>query len=47
MTDVVLKGEIHTSRGDLKEERELLREGVDALVLEGEESKAEYGWSEG
>ena len=47
MTDVVLKGEIHTSRGDLDEERELVRDGVDALVLEGEESGAEYGWSEG
>jgi len=31
----------------LNEERELVREGVDALVLEGEESKAEYSWSEG
>lgn len=40
--DVVLKGEIHTSRGDLDEERELVREGIDALVLEGKGSDADY-----
>lgn len=40
---VVLKGEIHTSESDLAEERELLAEGVDALVLEGEREDANYG----
>lgn len=40
---VVLKGEIHTSESDLAEERELLVEGADALVLEGEREDAEYG----
>jgi len=40
---VVLKGEIHTSESDLEEERELLVEGVDALVLEGEREDADYG----
>ena len=44
---IVLKGEIHTSRGDLNEERELVREGIDALVLEGEGSDADYDLSEG
>ena len=47
MADVILKGEVHTSLGDRKEERELLKQGVDALVLEGNESEAEYGWSQG
>ena len=40
---VVLEGEIHTSESDLEEERELLVEGVDALVLEGEREDADYG----
>lgn len=40
---VVLKGEIHTSESDLAEERDLLVEGVDALVLEGEREDADYG----
>ncbi|WP_254862269.1 hypothetical protein [Halovivax gelatinilyticus] len=43
MTEVVIKGEIHTSESDLAEERELLVEGIDALVLEGEREDAEYG----
>lgn len=47
MSDVVLKGEIHTSRGDLDEERELVRDGIDALALEGQESKAQYSLTEG
>jgi len=42
-SQVVLKGEIHTSESDLTEERELLVEGVDALVLEGEREDADYG----
>jgi hypothetical protein len=51
-TDVVIKGEIHTSHGDLEEERELLKEGADHLILEGAEERSWafkptqywYGW---
>lgn len=43
MTDVVLKGEIHTSEGDLIEERELLKQDFDTLILEGDESEPEFG----
>lgn len=43
MTDVVLKGEVHTSEGDLAEERELLKQDFDTLVLEGDESEPEFG----
>jgi hypothetical protein len=42
-SQVVLKGEIHTSESDLAEERNLLVEGVDVLVLEGEREDADYG----
>lgn len=42
-TEVIIKGEIHTSRGDLDHERELLVDGVDHLVLEGSAEDAEYG----
>jgi len=35
MSDVTIKGEIHASRGDLEEERDILAEGVDTLVIEG------------
>ena len=41
--EVIIKGEIHTSRTDHREERNLLIEGVDTLVLEGQAGKAEYG----
>lgn len=41
--DVVVKGEYHSSKGDLAHERELLVEGVDHLILEGPAKKAEYG----
>jgi len=41
-----LKSEIHTSRGDHDEERKLMRQGVDALVLEGEEDRGDYRLSE-
>lgn len=41
--EVILKGEIHTSESDLDEERELIIEGIDALVIEGEREDAEYG----
>ncbi|NHX41402.1 MULTISPECIES: hypothetical protein [Haloarcula] len=36
--EVVVKGEIHSSKGDLDEEREILLNGVDHLILEGTES---------
>lgn len=42
-TQVVLKGEIHTSESDLAEERDILVKGVDVLVLEGEREDADYG----
>jgi len=41
--EVIIKGEIHSSRGDLADERELLVEGVDSLILEGPSEDAEYG----
>jgi hypothetical protein len=49
MTEVVLKGELHTSNGDLDEERELLKAGVDSLVLEGDSpgKDSEPGWLDG
>lgn len=45
MTDheVIVKGELHSSRGDHAHERKLLIEGVDHLVLEGSREEAEYG----
>lgn len=45
--EVIIKGEIHTSRGDFEEERDLLVEGVDALVIEGQREQAEFGWLHG
>lgn len=42
-TEIIIKGELHSSRGDLAHERKLLVEGVDHLVLEGPEREAEYG----
>lgn len=41
--EVIIKGEYHSSRGDLAHEREILIEGVDHLILEGPEKEAEYG----
>lgn len=41
-TEIVIKGEVHTSNADLKEEREILVDGVDHLVLEGQAEQAEY-----
>ena len=38
-TEILIKGELHSSRGDLDEEREILKEGVDHLILEGAEEK--------
>lgn len=44
MNDLVIKGELHSSRADFEEERDLLAEGIDTLVIEGQEGEAEYGW---
>lgn len=41
--EAIIKGEIHTSRGDLREEREILAEGVDTLIIEGEKEEADLG----
>lgn len=43
MTEIIIKGELHTSESDLDEERELLTHHFDALVLEGQREEAEYG----
>lgn len=40
---VVLKGELHSSEADLEEEKLLLADGVDVLVLEGGRSSAGFG----
>lgn len=49
MADVVLKGEIHTSNGDLNEEKELVKNGIDTLVLEGDSpgKESDPGWLDG
>jgi hypothetical protein len=47
MTDVILKGEFHSSQADHLEELDLMEEGIDALVLEGKEGNAEYRATEG
>jgi len=44
---VVLKAENHASREDHEEELELIREGIEALVLEGSEKDPEWGITEG
>ena len=43
MSEVIIKGEVHASRGDFKKARELLAEGVDTLVIEGSEKETEVG----
>lgn len=46
-TEILIKGEIHTSQGDLDEERELLKTGVDHLILEGSEQKNwQFKWGQ-
>lgn len=49
MAEIILKGEIHSSKGDLDEERDLVKDGIDALVLEQEnpEKKPVYKWYDG
>lgn len=44
MSDVIVKGEFHSSRGDFREEREILAEGVDTLVIEGNEHETTVSW---
>lgn len=41
-TQVVIKGEVHSSRDDLEKELELIKQGFDVLVLEGAEGDPEY-----
>lgn len=45
--DVVVKGELHSSMGDLEEDKELVKQGFDILVLEGQETESNYGWTDG
>lgn len=47
MSDVILKGESHSSQADHLEELDLIQEGIDALVIEGNEGDAEYRATEG
>jgi len=47
MSEVIIKGEIHASRGDFEEERDLLAEGVETLVVEGSKEETEFGWLHG
>lgn len=47
MSDIIIKGEVHSSRGDFEEERDLLAEGVDTLVVEGSEDETEVSWLHG
>lgn len=49
MRDVILKGELHSSRGDFEEERQLVKEGLDSLVLEQEDpdERPAYKWYDG
>lgn len=47
MTDVILKGELHTSLKDFKRERELLKTDLSAVVFEGQADEAEFGIADG
>jgi hypothetical protein len=47
MSDVILKGEFHSSQADHLEELDLMQEGIDALVIEGNKDDAEYRATEG
>lgn len=47
MSEIIIKGEVHASRGDFEEERNLLAEGVDTLVVEGSEGETEVSWLHG
>lgn len=43
MTAVVIKGEFDRSRGDHRAARELLADGVDTLVIEGQANEGSLG----
>lgn len=47
MSEVIIKGEVHASRGDLEEERDLLADGIDTLVVEKSKEETEVGWLHG
>ncbi|WP_265109169.1 hypothetical protein [Halosolutus halophilus] len=47
MSEVIIKGEVHSSRGDFREERDILAEGVDILVIEGSKEETELSWLHG
>lgn len=47
MSEIIIKGELHSSRADFQEEREILAEGVDTLVVEGSKDEFETGWLHG
>jgi hypothetical protein len=47
MTDVILKGELHSSLEDFQREREIVKSDISALVLEGAEGENEFGLTEG
>ena len=38
-TEILIKGELHTSQGDLEEERTLIKHGVDHVIFEGAEQE--------
>ncbi|AJF27869.1 hypothetical protein SG26_19045 (plasmid) [Haloarcula sp. CBA1115] len=44
---LVLKAENHASREDYEEELELMRDGIESLVMEGSENNPEWGITEG
>lgn len=52
MTEIILKGELHSSTADLNEERELVKQGIDVLILESTDPELEengpwyHGWFE-
>lgn len=45
MPEVVLKDELHSNDGELDEEREIVKDGIDVLILELDDPKMEsdYG----
>lgn len=46
-TEILIKGELHTSHGDLEAERTLIKDGVDHLIFEGpEQGNWQFRWSQ-
>jgi len=41
-TEVIVKGELHSSRSDLNESIDLIEDGVDHLIIEDAERRADY-----